>query len=517
MLGEHLSAGEVELPLHSGIFVAIAAVYGVLPDAAGVLGADGTDLGFGGISGPDERAEVGYGIFLFQDGGYDGSAAHELHQLVVKGTAPVDGIKLSGLIGAELGVLERDDPEARRVDLGKDSPEMAVAYGIGLDHGEGTIGGHAGGGNLVRAAKVGSFGHPGIFSDLCAFVVFSPMLQPIEAARRLLATRQDIVIFSHRNPDGDAVGSSLGLLHYLRGRGHGVTILLPSGYPEFLGFLPDVQQILIYDDQPELAERCIDAATLFFLLDFNSFDRVDKMAERMSGDDRPRIMIDHHLHPEPIANPIFSRPERSSTCEMVFEFIDELGDAALVDCTISDCLYTGILTDTGGFKYSTSPLLFRTVARLLEAGTDAYKVADHVWNNMSEKQLRLLGHCLANRMELLPEFRTGLIYLTKEDYEHFDIQRGDTEGVVNYILRMPEIMVAAFIHEQPTIVKLSLRSKGSMDVQQICKALFRGGGHRNAAGGASFAPLGSTINRFKKALPRYAAEIEASYHEFNNQ
>ncbi|WP_420460185.1 DHH family phosphoesterase [Neolewinella sp.] len=343
------------------------------------------------------------------------------------------------------------------------------------------------------------------------------MLQPIEAARRLLATRQDIVIFSHRNPDGDAVGSSLGLLHYLRGRGHGVTILLPSGYPEFLGFLPDVQQILIYDDQPELAERCIDAATLFFLLDFNSFDRVDKMAERMSGDDRPRIMIDHHLHPEPIANPIFSRPERSSTCEMVFEFIDELGDAALVDCTISDCLYTGILTDTGGFKYSTSPLLFRTVARLLEAGTDAYKVADHVWNNMSEKQLRLLGHCLANRMELLPEFRTGLIYLTKEDYEHFDIQRGDTEGVVNYILRMPEIMVAAFIHEQPTIVKLSLRSKGSMDVQQICKALFRGGGHRNAAGGASFAPLGSTINRFKKALPRYAAEIEASYHEFNNQ
>ena len=344
------------------------------------------------------------------------------------------------------------------------------------------------------------------------------MLQPIEAARQLLASRQDIVIFSHRNPDGDAVGSSLGLLHYLRRRGHGVTILLPSNYPEFLGFLPNVQQIVIYDDQTELAERCIDAATLFFLLDFNSFDRVDKMAERMSGDDeRPRIMIDHHLHPEPIADPVFSRPERSSTCEMVYEFIDELGDAALVDSTISDCLYTGILTDTGGFKYSTTPLLFRTVARLLEAGTDAYKVADHVWNNMSEKQLRLLGHCLANRMEILPEFRTGLIYLNKEDYEHFDIQRGDTEGVVNYILRMPEIMVAAFIHEQPTIVKLSLRSKGSMDVQQICKALFRGGGHRNAAGGASFAPLGSTINRFKKALPQYAQEIEASYHEFNNQ
>ncbi|CAH1000527.1 Bifunctional oligoribonuclease and PAP phosphatase NrnA [Neolewinella maritima] len=343
------------------------------------------------------------------------------------------------------------------------------------------------------------------------------MPNSIEEARHLLATPQEIVIFSHRNPDGDAVGSSLGLLHYLRGRGHDVTILLPSNYPEFLGFLPEVEQIVIYDDQTEQAEARIASATLFFLLDFNSFDRVDKMADSMKDDARPRIMIDHHLDPQPIAAPIFSRPERSSTCEMVYEFIDELGDANRVNSTISDCLYAGILTDTGGFKYSTTPLLFRTAARLLEAGTDAYKVADHVWNNMSEKQLRLLGHCLANRMELLPEYRTGLIYLTKEDYEHFDIQRGDTEGVVNYILRMPEMMIAAFIHEQPTIVKLSLRSKGEMDVQQICKALFRGGGHRNAAGGASFAPLGSTINRFKKALPRYAEEIEASYHQFNNQ
>ena len=343
------------------------------------------------------------------------------------------------------------------------------------------------------------------------------MPHSIEDARRLLASRQDIVIFSHRNPDGDAVGASLGLLHYLRAKGHGVTILLPSNYPEFLTYLPDVQHIVIYDDKTELAEQCIAAASLFFLLDFNSFERVDKMAESMMNDQRPRIMIDHHLYPEPIADPIFSRPERSSTCEMVYEFIDELGDAALVDRTVADCLYTGILTDTGGFKYSTTPLLFRTVARLLEAGTDAYKIADHVWNNASEKQLRLLGHCLANRMELIHEYRTGLIYLTKQDYEDFDIQRGDTEGVVNYVLRMPDMMVAAFIHEQPTIVKLSLRSKGNMDVQQICKALFRGGGHRNAAGGASFAPLGSTINRFKKALPRYAEEIEASYHEFNNQ
>ena len=136
---------------------------------------------------------------------------------------------------------------------------------------------------------------------------------------------------------------------------------------------------------------------------------------------------------------------------------------------------------------------------------------------MTEKQLRLLGHCLANQMEILPDYHIGIIWLTKEDYKHFDIQRGDTEGIVNYVLRMPGMMIAAFIHEQPTIVKMSLRSKGTMDVQQICKSHFRGGGHKNAAGGASFAPLGTTINKFKKLLPDYAAEIDTAYHEFNNQ
>ncbi len=343
------------------------------------------------------------------------------------------------------------------------------------------------------------------------------MDENLEKASRLLATRQEIVIFSHRNPDGDAVGSSLGLLHYLEDRGHSGTIILPSGYPEFLSFLPGVEKILIYDDGPEEAQRHIDAATLFFLLDFNSFDRIDRLADTLQEDARPRILIDHHLHPEAIADPIFSDPSASSTCELVYRFVSGLGDAARLRKESSDCLYTGILTDTGGFKYSTSPTLFQVAAALLEAGTDAYKVADHVWNNQSEKQLRLLGHCLANRMELLPEYRTGLIYLNKKDYEDFDIQRGDTEGVVNYVLRMPQIMIAAFIHEQPTIVKLSLRSKGTLDVQQIAKDHFRGGGHRNAAGGASFAPLGSTINRFKRQLPKYAAEIEAAYLEFNNQ
>lgn len=339
----------------------------------------------------------------------------------------------------------------------------------------------------------------------------------IEAVQELLAAPRDIVIFSHRNPDGDAVGSSLGLLHYLRSRGHQVRIVLPSDYPDFLSFLPQSGEIIIFDDEEDDARRAIEQAELFFLLDFNSFDRIDKVAAGLDKDTRPRVMIDHHLFPEPIADHAFSKPEASSTCEMVYEFIERSGHAGTVTKDVADCLFTGIITDTGGFKYATSPELFRTVAKLLEAGADDYKIQDNIWNSMTEKQLRILGHCLANQMELLPEYRTGIIWLTREDYKHFDIQRGDTEGIVNYILRMPGMMIAAFIHEQPTIVKMSLRSKGPMDVQQICKAHFRGGGHKNAAGGASFSPLGTTIKKFKKLLPNYAAEIDAAYEAFNQQ
>lgn len=343
------------------------------------------------------------------------------------------------------------------------------------------------------------------------------MVPDIQAVRALLATPQDIIILSHRNPDGDAIGSSLGLQHYLNRNGHQVHVIVPSDYPAFLGWLPGVSDIVVFDDQIEEARRLIKQASLFFILDFNSLDRIDKVAETLHDDKRPRIMIDHHLYPEPVADHMFSDTSASSTCEMIYDFLEHLGQESQVDKTIGDCLYTGIITDTGGFKYATSPKLFRTVAKLLEAGADDYKVQDQIWNSMTEKQLRLLGHCLANRMEIIPEYRTGLIYLLKEDYAEFDIQRGDTEGVVNYLLRMPNIMIAAFIHEQPTIVKISLRSKGEMNVQQICKDHFRGGGHMNASGGASFAPLWTTIKKFKQLLPNYSDEINRAYDQFANQ
>lgn len=323
----------------------------------------------------------------------------------------------------------------------------------------------------------------------------------------LLSTPKDIVIVTHRNPDGDAIGASLALYHYLTGNGHAVKIIVPSEYPDFLDWMPGIEQVVVFDNDPEASKGIIEKAALFFCLDFNALDRIDKVGEIIQPLKNPFVLIDHHLYPEPFADFVLSDPTASSTSELIYDFISMLGHKEEVNKTIGDCIFTGILTDTGSFKYSTSPKLFRTVAELLEIGVDDYLLQDLIFNSMSEKQLRLLGHCLYNRMDILPEFRTGIIFLTKEDYTKFDIQRGDTEGIVNYLLKLKNLRLAAFITEQPTIVKLSLRSKGDFDVQEIARKHFKGGGHKNAAGGASFLTLKATVRKFKELLPEFKEQL----------
>lgn len=332
-------------------------------------------------------------------------------------------------------------------------------------------------------------------------------MEDIQAVKSLLAYPKDVAILTHRNPDGDAIGSSLALSHYLQRLGHTTWVIAPSEYPDFLLWMPQAEQVIIYDTDPERAQEIIERSDLFFFLDFNSLDRIDKMGELVAPKRHPKVMIDHHLYPDASADYIFSDTSASSTSEMIFDFIEALGDARLIDLIIGECIFTGILTDTGSFKYGTSPKLFRIVAQLLERGVDDYRLQDLIFNSVEEKQLRLLGHCLANRMEILEEYRTGIITLTKEDYQLFDIKRGDTEGIVNYILKLKDVRLAAFIHEQPTIVKLSLRSKGDIDVQDMAKRYFRGGGHKNAAGGASFQSLQATVRRFKEILPAYQEQL----------
>lgn len=313
----------------------------------------------------------------------------------------------------------------------------------------------------------------------------------------------------HRNPDGDAIGSTLGLFHFLKEFGHTIFLVSPSEYPDAFCWMPGVEQIIIYDIEPERTKEVIERSDMIFCLDFNSLDRIDKVGDMVRPLKNEKVMIDHHLYPEPFADIVFSDASASSTCEMVYDVILGMGYASRINRLIGDCLFSGILTDTGSFKYGTSPKLFRIVADLLERGVDDYLLQDLIFNSLKEKHLRLLGHCLHNRMEILDEFRTGIIMLTKEDYTEFDIQRGDTEGIVNYILKLKNIKMAAFIMEQPTIVKISLRSKGDFSVQEIAKRHFKGGGHKNASGGSSYQSLDATVRRFKSLLPRYKAILNS--------
>ena len=325
----------------------------------------------------------------------------------------------------------------------------------------------------------------------------------LQELKTLLSQPKNVLITTHRNPDGDAVGSSLALAHYLRLYGHQPTVAAPSEFPDTLEWLPGTEEMLIYDLDAEACSRAVAAADLICCLDFNDLERIDKLGELVAQRDVPKLMIDHHLHPKEFADFMLSETSASSTAELVFDFIHLLDDKDKINPLIGTCIFTGILTDTGSFKYGTSPKLYRAVAELVEMGVDDYKVQDLVFNGLREKHLRLLGHCLANRMEILPEYNTGIITLTRDDYARFDISRGDTEGIVNFILKLRDIKLAAFITEQPTIVKLSLRSKGDFSVQEIAQKHFRGGGHKNAAGGASFQGLRRTRQKFINLLPEY--------------
>ncbi|MBK8193275.1 MAG: bifunctional oligoribonuclease/PAP phosphatase NrnA [Lewinellaceae bacterium] len=323
------------------------------------------------------------------------------------------------------------------------------------------------------------------------------------ALKQLIHQPQNTVIVSHRNPDGDAIGSTLAMRHYLDQFGHTVHVVFPSEFPEEFEALPGSEDILIWDIHTEECKHVLAKKNLFIFLDFNALNRIDKLGDYLKNLPGQRIMIDHHLYPDQIADFMFSEPEASSTCEMVYRFIQGIGDGQKINPTVGKCIFTGLVTDTGSFRHATNAAVYRIAADLVERGVDDTAVQDMIFNSQKEKNLRLLGHCLVNRMEYLPEYRTALIWLSKKDYEIFNIQRGDTEGIVNYLLSIREVRLAAFIHNQPTVVKLSLRSKGDLDVQDICKKHFNGGGHKNAAGAYSHDSLKATVEKFKSLLPQY--------------
>ncbi|MBT8232230.1 MAG: bifunctional oligoribonuclease/PAP phosphatase NrnA [Saprospiraceae bacterium] len=325
----------------------------------------------------------------------------------------------------------------------------------------------------------------------------------IAEIKDILASPKSITILTHRNPDGDALGSSLALKFFLEKFNHVAKVILPSEYPVNFGYLNGIEDCIVHDLNRERAMDAIKSAEVIFCLDFNSLDRIDRMGLVVEESNAKKILIDHHLDPEPFADYIFSDTSASSTCELIHRFIYDLGESDKIDIGIGEALFTGLITDTGSFKYSTNAHTYQVASDLKNRGIDDYTLQDNIFNTFTEKQLRLLGHALANRMEVIPEYSAGIIALTKKDYLDFEIQRGDTEGIVNYILMLKGIKIAAFIREQPTIVKLSLRSKGDISVQEMARKHFNGGGHKNASGGAAYAKLEDIVYRFKKILPDF--------------
>ncbi|MGB1216574.1 MAG: DHH family phosphoesterase, partial [Saprospiraceae bacterium] len=306
-------------------------------------------------------------------------------------------------------------------------------------------------------------------------------------------------IISHRNPDGDAIGSSMGLYWFLKKKGHELQVIFPSDYPSFVAWIPDSEKCLIYDIEPQTCDKVIEQANAIFCLDFNGLDRIDPFGKKVDEAKGAKIMIDHHLYPEGFCELMISDTAASSTCELVYELIKDGGYARDLDPRIADCLLTGLITDTGSFRYATSSRTLQCAAALHAAGANNEFIQEEL-RASHEKVLRLLGHCLYNRMEVDENLQTAFIWLTKQDFEDFNIQRGDTEGIVNQMLKMKKVKVAVFIKEQPTIIKLSLRSKGDFSVQKIMTKHFNGGGHKNASGGYFYGTINTCINKMKKAI-----------------
>ena len=314
----------------------------------------------------------------------------------------------------------------------------------------------------------------------------------MDSVYHLIRQPSRVVIVTHKNPDGDALGSTLALAAVLHKLLHTVTVVLPNDFPPLFNFLHGVDKAIIGEMNPELAMAAFEKADIIFCLDFNSLDRIDRFGLDVMASNAVKILIDHHIDPEPFADHILSKTEASSTAELVYDFLVDNKLEGYIDVNVAEALYTGILMDTGSFRYATNPHVFEIAAALKRMGMDDY---------MTEKQLKLLGHCLANRMELMTEYQTGIIWLDRDDYKNWSIGRGDTEGIVNYILMVRNMKMAVFVSEQQNVTKLSFRSKGNINVQEICHTHFNGGGHRNASGGQLKASMEDTLAKVKEIIP----------------
>lgn len=329
--------------------------------------------------------------------------------------------------------------------------------------------------------------------------------QDISTLKELLSTPKHIVIVPHKNPDGDAIGSSLGLSLYLKKQNHTVSIIAPNDYPEFLKWMPEEASIMKYESQREDSKRLLESSDMIFTLDFNALHRTGDMEMHLQESKAVKIMIDHHQQPDDYARFMYSDTSMSSTCEMVFNFIEMLGDDDLIKSDIATCLYAGIMTDTGSFRFpSTTSKTHHVIAHLLDKGAKNAAIHNAIYDTNSPQRLQLLG-CALKNLKVLPEFKTAYITLSQKELDSYNFRKGDTEGFVNYGLSIENVIFAAIFieHKQEGITKISLRSKGDFSVNEFARAHFDGGGHTNAAGGKCDLNLKDTVDKFITILPHY--------------
>jgi phosphoesterase RecJ-like protein len=329
-------------------------------------------------------------------------------------------------------------------------------------------------------------------------------IQDIQALKLLLATPKKIVIIPHRGPDGDAMGSTLALYHFLIKKNHNPIVISPNEFPDFLSWIPGSETVKIFEKDKENCTQILEEAALVFTLDFNALHRVGEMEIVLAKLTAPFVMIDHHQKPDNYATYVYSDTTFGSTCEMIYNFILLLDAKKDIDKTIATCIYTGILTDSGSFRFpKTTGNTHRIVAELIDLGVENTLIPTLLFDNSSYSRLQLLGRALQN-MKLIPQNKTAYITLSQEELNHFNFVKGDTEGMVNYGLSIKGINFSAIFieNEAEKIIKISFRSQGNFDVNEFARNHFNGGGHSNAAGGKSEETLEQTVKKFKDLVTK---------------
>lgn len=323
-------------------------------------------------------------------------------------------------------------------------------------------------------------------------------------------TNLNLVVTTHHKPDGDAMGSSLAMADYLKALGHRVKVITPTDYPGFLHWMHGHASVLIFEGNETLCKQHVSSADYVFCLDFNDLKRINELGPVVDASKAKKVMIDHHREPSGFDDYRFWTYEASSSCELVYEFIHHAGDLHLINNHIADSLYTGMMTDTGSFRYrGTSARTHRIVADLLDRGARNSQIHEWVYDSNTLMRLKMMGYILYEKIEILEEYNTALIHLNRDDLARFQIKTGDTEGFVNFGLSIEGIKFSVLIIDRTKLVKMSFRSKGDFSCNEFAKKHFDGGGHKNAAGGQSTDSLEQTVERFLEVIKQYKDDLSA--------